>query len=50
MKYNSCKVCNSLLIIENEKYNLVKCENCKLIFSKKKFTKIDFKKTIKLLE
>lgn len=36
--YSKCKFCNSNYNLKLEKYNLVECESCKLIFCKKQFS------------
>lgn len=40
-----CKVCNSGVTLLNVKYNLVKCEQCKLVFCKTIFSEQDFVET-----
>lgn len=47
--YNTCKVCGSNLTLKIKKLNLVECDNCKLIFSDKKFSQEEFIKTYDLL-
>lgn len=37
-QFEKCKVCDSEIELINAKYNLVKCNKCELIFSKKKYT------------
>lgn len=44
MNYKECKVCKSNVTTINNKYNLLQCTNCKLIFSKEIFSKDEFKK------
>lgn len=40
--YQSCKICCASISIENNSHQLVKCSNCELIFSQKKFSKDEF--------
>lgn len=40
-----CKVCSSKVELLNKKYNLVQCEECKLVFSKTIFSEQDFMET-----
>ena len=44
VEYNNCKVCNNTVYLINEKHNLVKCENCKLVFCKTKYSQSEFTK------
>jgi len=39
--YKTCKICQGNLRVINETYNLGQCDNCKIIFSLKKFTQDD---------
>ena len=41
-KFKNCKVCAGKTVKVNETYELVKCENCKLIFSENIFTQEEF--------
>lgn len=43
--YTSCKVCNAQISTINEKYSLIKCSNCKLVFCQTIFSSEDFEKT-----
>lgn len=40
--FKNCKVCNNELEVENKKFNLGKCKQCKLIFSLDYFSQEDF--------
>lgn len=44
MNYKECKVCNNQTLKINFKFDLIQCENCKLIFSEKFFTNEEFVK------
>ncbi|MGK0386041.1 MAG: 2-polyprenyl-3-methyl-5-hydroxy-6-metoxy-1,4-benzoquinol methylase [Patiriisocius sp.] len=43
--YNTCKLCNGSIAIVNETYNLVECQECKLVFCSTQFTQEAFIKT-----
>lgn len=40
--YNKCKVCSGNINLISQKYNLVQCEDCKLIFCSKIYSQIEF--------
>jgi 2-polyprenyl-3-methyl-5-hydroxy-6-metoxy-1,4-benzoquinol methylase len=42
MDFEKCKVCDGMIKGENDKYNLVRCIKCRLIFSKTIFTQDEF--------
>lgn len=41
--FSTCKICKSKIRVENLIYNLVKCQNCELIFSKKIYPESEIK-------
>ncbi|PXY44094.1 class I SAM-dependent methyltransferase [Flavobacterium hydrophilum] len=41
-EFSCCKVCNGRISNVNSTFNLVKCQECKFVFSKKKFSTEDF--------
>ena len=40
--YNACKVCNGAINLLNQKYDLIQCNNCKLIFCSKIYSQSEF--------
>jgi len=44
-EFKLCKVCSSSFELVNKRYNLVKCTECKLVFSKDVFSEQDFLET-----
>lgn len=40
--YNTCKVCNGKINLLNHKYDLIQCNNCKLIFCSKIYSQSEF--------
>jgi len=43
--YDNCKYCGGPIDLVNQKYNLVKCQNCYLVFSKVIFQQKEFEET-----
>lgn len=43
-EYNQCKVCRGDVTLVNTKYNLVKCQDCEIVFCKSIYTQDHFKK------